>query len=62
MKKIKKVKAQNVMEYVLIAAVIAMSGFIFVSKFDMQKLKNYVFMRPADETNQSRIKIEAMTE
>jgi len=58
----KKSKAQNILEYVLIAAVIAMSGYIFVSKFDMQKLKNYVFMRPADDTNKSRIKIEAMTE
>jgi len=58
----KKVKAQNVLEYILIASLIAISGYLFVSKFDLQQLKNYVFMRPADSTDSTKIKIEAMTQ
>ena len=57
----KKVKAQNLIEYILIASMIALAGYLFVSKFDMQKIKNYVFMRPADSTDSTKIKIEAMT-
>jgi len=58
----KKVKAQNVLEYILIASLIAISGYLFVSKFDLQQLKNYVFMRPSDSTDSTKIKIEAMTQ
>lgn len=58
----KKIKAQNMMEYLLIAAMVAIVGYGFVAKFDLQKLKNHVFMRPTDSTDNTKIKIEAMTE
>ena len=57
----KKIKSQNLLEYILIAALIAVAGAAFVSKFDLRTIKNYVFMRPADSTDPSKIKIEAMT-
>ena len=62
MKKVKTLKAQNLLEYLLIASLVAVVGYGFVARFDLQKLKNYVFMRPADSTDTSKIKIEAMTE
>ena len=55
-------KAQNLVEYLLIASLVAVMGVYAVSKVDFQQLKNYVFMRPADPSNASRIKIEAMTD
>lgn len=58
----KKRLAQNIVEYLLIAAMVAMAGYIFASKFDFRTLKNYVFMRPADSSDSTKIKIEAMTE
>lgn len=68
-------KAQNLLEYILIAAMLAIAGYAFVSNFDMKALKNYVFMRPEqedtihlkDENGNDKevklnlIKIEAMT-
>lgn len=54
-------KGQNLLEYVLIFAMIAVVGSLVVSKFDLRTIKNYVFMRPADSTDSSKIKIEAMT-
>lgn len=63
----KNKKAQNVMEYLLIASMVALAGYYFTAKFDMTKLKNYVFNRPAStETingvSGTRIKIESMTQ
>lgn len=57
-----KKQGQTLIEYVLIVAMVAMAGYAFVSKFDFRTLKNYVFMRPADSTDSTKIKIEAMTE
>lgn len=57
----KKLKSQNMIEYVLIAALIAVAGYFFVSKFDFKIIKNYVFMRPASSTDSTKIEIEAMT-
>lgn len=58
-----KKKAQNLLEYILIAAMVAVIlGYAFVGKMDYNKLKNYVFIRPADSTDSSRINIEAMTD
>lgn len=56
-----KLRGQNLIEYILIAAMLAIAGYAFVSNFDMKALKNYVFMRPADPTDNAKIKIEAMT-
>lgn len=57
-----KKTAQNLLEYVLIFAMVAVVGYGFVAKFDLTQLKNYVFSRPADTTDASRIRIEPMTE
>lgn len=54
-------KAQNLLEYILIAALFAFFGYIAVSKFNLPAIKNYVFMRPADSADPAKIKIEAMT-
>lgn len=56
-----KKKSQNLLEYILIFALIAVAGVAFVTKFDLKTLKNYVFMRPADSNDSTKIKIEAMT-
>ena len=63
MKKGKK-DGQNLIEYILIFALIAMAGYFFVEKFDFQKIKNYVFNRPTykDTNGYEKIKIESMTE
>lgn len=53
--------AQNLLEYILIFAVIAVVVGMVVSKFNLNVIKNYVFNRPADSTDPSKIKIEAMT-
>lgn len=60
-------KAQNLLEYILIFAMVAIAGYFFVSKFDFKNIRNYVFMRPASTgtvngVSGTRIKIEAMTE
>ena len=57
-----KKKGQNLIEYVLIFAMVAVACYGFVSKFDFKTLKNYVFIRPADSADPSKIKIEAMTQ
>lgn len=56
-----KKKSQNLLEYALILALIAVIGGFAFSKFDLKAVKNYVFNRPADTTDSSKIKIEAMT-
>lgn len=61
-----KKSAQNVLEFALILALIAVVGAAVVSKFDLNLIKNYVFNRPASTgtvngVNGTRIKIEAMT-
>lgn len=53
-------KAQNLLEYTLIGMIVAMAGYLFVSKIDMSKLKSYVFGSPQAK-NSSQITIEAMT-
>ncbi len=55
-------QGQNLIEYILIIAIIAVACYGFVAKFDLKKLKNYVFMRPADSVDSTKIRIEAMTE
>lgn len=56
-------KAQNLLEYILIVAMVAVVfGCAFVGKIDIKNLKNYVFIRPADSTDASKINIEAMTD
>lgn len=62
----KKIKSQNLIEYILIFALIAIAGYAFVSKFDLKTLRNYVFMRPASTSTVNgvtgtRINIEPMT-
>lgn len=63
----KNKKAQNVMEYLLIASMVAIAGYYFTAKFDIKKLRNYVFDRPASTgtvngVTGTRIKIESMTQ
>ena len=60
----RKIKAQNLIEYALILAMIAIAGYYFVANFDLNKIKNYVFDRPTytDSKGYEKIKIEAMTE
>lgn len=57
-----KLKAQNLIEYILIFAMVAIVSYGFVTKFDLRTIKNHVFDRPADTTDPSRINIEPMTE
>jgi len=53
-------KAQNLVEYILIFLLVAVAGYMFVSKMDLKSIKNYVFMRPADSSG-TQITVEAMT-
>lgn len=55
-------KAQNLIEYILIAALMAAFGYMALSKMDFGKIKNYVFMRPASSSDPAKIDIEAMTD
>lgn len=57
-----KKPAQNLLEYILIFAMVAVAAYGFVMKFDFRRIKNYVFMRPADSTDNTKIRIEAMTD
>lgn len=62
-----KRNGQNLLEYVLIFAMVAIIGYAFVANFDMQTIRNYIFKRPASESTvngvtSTRINIEAMTE
>jgi hypothetical protein len=57
-----KKRGQNLLEYILIFAMIAIAGYAFVAKFDLKSIKNYVFSRPTDSADSTKIKIEAMTE
>lgn len=54
-------KAQNLLEYILIFAIVAIAAYMFASNMDLQAIKNYVFVRPTDTANPSHIKIEPMT-
>lgn len=54
-------KSQNLIEYILIVALIAIAGYAFMAKFDLKTIKNYVFSRPADSADSTKIEIEAMT-
>ena len=51
-------KAQNVVEYLLIFMLVTIMGYMFFSKTDIKKLRNYMFNRPSTG---SEITIEAMT-
>lgn len=57
-----KKKAQTLIEYILIFALISVVAFTFVAKFDFNGIKNYVFIRPVDSTDSTKIRIEPMTE
>lgn len=57
-----KKEAQSLVEYVLIFVLVSIIAYTFVSKFNFQGIKNYVFIRPVDSTDSSKIKIEPMTE
>lgn len=54
-------KAQNLMEYILIFMLVVLVCAIVATKFDLTRIRNYVFVRPADSGNKSQITIEAMT-
>lgn len=58
----KKYKAQNLIEGILIFAMVALACFGFVMKFDFGKFKNYVFLSPTDSADKTKIKVEAMTQ
>jgi hypothetical protein len=58
----KKINAQNLLEYILILAMVAVACSFFVSKLDLKRIKNYVFNHPAESSNPTQIKIEPMTE
>lgn len=57
-----KKKGQNLVEYLLIAAIVAIACVTILMKVNMKSLRNYVFMQPADSTDSTQIKIKAMTE
>lgn len=57
-----KLSGQNLIEYLLIAALVAVMGFGILFKFNFTAIKNYVFMRPADSSDASKITIEPMTD
>lgn len=53
-------KAQNVVEYALIAIIFAIVCGSVLLAFNMQTIKNYIFMRPATNSG-ATIDIEEMT-
>lgn len=57
-----KKEAQTLVEYALIFVLVALMAYTFANGFDFQAIKRYVFMRPVDSTDSSKLKIEAMTE
>lgn len=57
-----KKEAQTLVEYALILTLVALMAYNFVQGFDFQAIKRYVFMRPIDSADSSKLKIEAMTE
>lgn len=57
-----KKKGQNLVEYLLIAMLIGLACVVVVTKFNLVKIRNYVFMQPVDSTDTTKIKIEAMTD
>jgi hypothetical protein len=52
-------KAQNLVEYALIVALVAVVGGFAISKFDFGKIRDVVFSRPTGTG--TSINIEAMT-
>lgn len=57
-----KLQSQNLLEGILIFALVALGCCAFVSHFDYKLLRNYVFGRPATTSGGSTtITIEAMT-
>ena len=57
----RKIRSQTLLEYILIFAMVAMISAGVLMHFDLISLKNYVFMRPANSTDTSKIDIEGMT-
>jgi len=55
-------KGQNLLEYILIFAMVALVSCAFVTRFDFGKLRNYVFSRPTTSSDNTKINIEAMTD
>ena len=56
-----KKNAQTLIEYILIFVFVAVMVYAFVAKFDFKTMKNYVFIRPSNSTDASKIDIEPMT-
>ena len=52
--------AQAMIEYLLIAALVAVLFGFFFSKMDIQKLKSYIFNQPQEEQT-NVIKVRSMT-
>ena len=59
MKQFKR-KAQNLIEYLLIAVLVAVVGLTFISKFKLENIKNFLFPQTTESTG-TEITIEAMT-
>lgn len=55
-------KGQNLIEYILIFAVVALLAYAFISRIDLRTIRNYVFVRSPSATNPSQIEIEPMTD
>jgi len=56
-------KAQNLVEYILIATMFAVVCVTIIGYMDLSKLKNYIFARPGikDASGKYTIEIEPMT-
>lgn len=57
-----KKRAQTLVEYILIFILVAIMAFQFAANFDFNAVRRYVFMRPVDSTDSTKINIEPMTE
>ena len=55
-------RAQNVVEYALIFAIVAVAALMLSNRIDLKKVRDYVFVRPSSQTNPSHIRIEPMTD